>query len=88
MELRRPRWHRRFCAASAAHAGAGGADIDAANEELNQFRDDMFAVGTLGAVSYVVKGLRELPGRKSILLISDASGSTTVMIRRATSARA
>src|SRR5258706_13712889 len=51
--------------------GEGGADIDAKNEELNQFRDDMFAVGTLGAVSYVVRGLRELPGRKSILLISD-----------------
>jgi VWFA-related protein len=51
--------------------GEGGADIDAKNEEVNQFRDDMFAVGTLGAVSYVVKGLRELPGRKSILLISD-----------------
>ena len=41
------------------------------NEELNQFREDLFAVGTLGAVSYVVRGLRELPGRKSILLISD-----------------
>src|SRR2546430_13416294 len=31
----------------------------------------MFAVGTLGAISYVVKGLKTLPGRKSILLISD-----------------
>jgi VWFA-related protein len=51
--------------------GSHGAEIDAKNEELNQFRDDMFAVGTLGAVSYVVRGLRELPGRKSILLISD-----------------
>ncbi|HMJ25408.1 MAG TPA: VWA domain-containing protein [Pyrinomonadaceae bacterium] len=51
--------------------GAKGAEIDAMNEELNQFREDMFSVGTLGAVSYVVKGLRQLPGRKSILLISD-----------------
>jgi VWFA-related protein len=51
--------------------GSHGAEIDAKNEELNQFREDLFAVGTLGAVSYVVKGLRELPGRKSILLISD-----------------
>lgn len=51
--------------------GSHGAEIDARNEEINQFRDDMFAVGTLGAISYVVKGLRELPGRKSILLISD-----------------
>src|ERR1700738_3353574 len=51
--------------------GRFGAEIDAKNEELNQFREDLFAVGTLGAISYVVKGLRELPGRKSILLISD-----------------
>jgi len=46
-------------------------EMQAANEELNQFREDVFAVGTLGAVSYVIRGLRELPGRKSILLISD-----------------
>src|SRR5258708_14075695 len=52
-------------------AGEAGPDIDAKNEELNQFREDVFAVGTLGAISYVVKGLRELPGRKSILLVSD-----------------
>ena len=51
--------------------GERGPEMDAKNEELNQFRQDMFSVGTLGAVSYVVKGLRELPGRKSILLISD-----------------
>jgi len=51
--------------------GDHGADIDKQNEELNQFREDMFSVGTLGAISYVVKGLRELPGRKSILLVSD-----------------
>ena len=42
-----------------------------ANDDLNQFREDVFAVGTLGAVGYVVKGMRDLPGRKSILLISD-----------------
>jgi VWFA-related protein len=40
-------------------------------EDLDQFREDVFAVGTLGALSYVVRGLRELPGRKSILLVSD-----------------
>lgn len=51
--------------------GPKGADIDQANEDLDTFRKDVFAVGTLGAVSYVVKGLKELPGRKSILLVSD-----------------
>jgi VWFA-related protein len=46
-------------------------DFETANDDLNQFREDVFSVGTLGEVGYVVKGLRELPGRKSILLISD-----------------
>jgi VWFA-related protein len=41
------------------------------SDDVEQFREDLFAVGTLGAVNYVVRGMRELPGRKSILLISD-----------------
>jgi VWFA-related protein len=51
--------------------GERGAEIDAANEELDLFREDLYSVGTLGAVTYVVRGLAEMPGRKSILLISD-----------------
>jgi VWFA-related protein len=51
--------------------GRFGKDIDEKNQELEDLRDDIFSVGTLGAVSYVVRGLRELPGRKSVLLISD-----------------
>jgi VWFA-related protein len=47
-----------------AQAGQGGDDLD-------RFREELFAVGTLGAVNYVVRGMRELPGRKSILLVSD-----------------
>jgi VWFA-related protein len=43
----------------------------AGGEDLDQFREDMFAVGTLGAVNYIVSGLRELPGRKSVVLVSD-----------------
>src|SRR6266508_6426980 len=35
--------------------GSGGAEIDAMTEEQNQFRDETFSVGTLGAVSYVVR---------------------------------
>src|SRR5204862_1956665 len=41
----------------------GSEEAQAANTDLNQFREDVFAVGTLGAVSYVVRGMRELPGR-------------------------
>src|SRR5438105_3597085 len=60
-----------FAAIEPPTPGPGGADSDTFNEEANQTRQDMFAVGTLGAISYVVKGLKTLPGRKSILLISD-----------------
>jgi VWFA-related protein len=39
--------------------------------EFNEFREDIFSVGTLGAVNFVVKGMQELPGKKSIMLFSD-----------------
>lgn len=42
-----------------------------AQAEIAAYREEIFTTGTLGAVSYVVSGLRDLPGRKSILLISD-----------------
>jgi VWFA-related protein len=51
--------------------GADNTTDTNATDELNQFREDIYAVGTLGALSYVIRGLRELPGRKSILLLSD-----------------
>ena len=47
------------------------ADMRRGGEDIDRFREDLFAVGTLGAVNYVVRGMRELPGRKSILLMSD-----------------
>jgi VWFA-related protein len=46
-------------------------EMQKADRDLNEFREDLFSVGTLGAVNFVVRGLKELPGRKSILLISD-----------------
>src|SRR5436190_8741779 len=51
--------------------GSHGQEMDDALTEVNEFRKDVFAVGTLGAVSYVVRGLHDLPGRKSILLVSE-----------------
>lgn len=47
------------------------ADGRNASDDVNEFRSEIFAVGTLGAVNYIVRGLRDLPGRKSVLLISD-----------------
>jgi len=40
-------------------------------ERVNELRTEIFSVGTLGALNYVVRGLRELPGRKSVILFSD-----------------
>jgi VWFA-related protein len=46
------------------------ADRNAA-DELDALREDLFAVGTLGALNFVVRGMRELPGRKSVILFSE-----------------
>ena len=47
--------------------------LDNTNEldDANQMRKDLFAVGTLGALNYLIKGLSDMPGRKSIILFSD-----------------
>lgn len=47
------------------------ADRDALEKNLNEFRENIFASGTLGALNFVVRGMKELPGRKSVVLISD-----------------
>jgi VWFA-related protein len=49
---------------------AMGTELDAAGR-MDESRETWFSVGTLGAINYVVSGLRELPGRKSILLFSE-----------------
>ena len=42
-------------------------------DDIDALREDLFAVGTLGALNYVIRGLRELPGRKSVVLFSGSS---------------
>jgi VWFA-related protein len=49
----------------------GGRTAEEMERDLNEFRSDVFATGTMGAVNYVVRGMQELPGRKSIVLMSD-----------------
>lgn len=44
---------------------------EGAEREANDFRESIFAAGTLGAINYIVRGMRDLPGRKSIMLLSD-----------------
>ena len=38
---------------------------------FNAFRENIFASGTLGALNFIVRGMNELPGRKSVILMSD-----------------
>lgn len=40
-------------------------------EEANSLRDNYFSYGTLGALNYVVRSLRPLPGRKLAVVLSD-----------------
>jgi VWFA-related protein len=56
---------------------------EGSGENLDDFRGRYFATGTLGALRYVVSGMGELPGRKSVILFSDgfrrfAAGPDTV----------
>jgi VWFA-related protein len=39
--------------------------------ELKKLRDDLSAEGTIGALNFVVRGMRNLPGRKSVILLSE-----------------
>lgn len=38
---------------------------------LADFRESIFTAGTLGALKYIVNGMAELPGRKSVIMFSD-----------------
>lgn len=55
----------------AGEVPGGGGGGSAAGDDLEEFRGEFFTVGTLGALSYIVQGLRDLPGRKSVMLFSD-----------------
>ncbi len=46
-------------------------DLRDTNDLLDRYREELFAAGTLGALNFVVRGLKELPGRKSVVLLSD-----------------
>ena len=43
-------------------------EFDRANLEI---RNDNFSVGTLGALNYIIRGMRDLPGRKAVVLFSE-----------------
>lgn len=39
--------------------------------DIAQYREQVFTVGTLGALNYVVRGMKSVPGRKAVVLLSD-----------------
>lgn len=45
--------------------------IPAGGDDGQSFRDEAFTAGTLGAIRYVIGGMAELPGRKSVVVMSD-----------------
>ena len=45
--------------------------MDAKKAEQKSDLEDLSTYGTLGAVGHVVRGLRDLPGRKTVVVISD-----------------
>lgn len=42
-----------------------------AGQELYAMQRQIYSVGTLGALSYVIRGLADIPGRKAVILFSD-----------------
>ena len=60
---------RRPGGGGAAENPGSGDDRDAA-ADLEEFRRGVFTVGTLGAIDFIVRGMRELPGRKSVVVLS------------------
>jgi VWFA-related protein len=57
--------------ASGDRKGAGGEEEnDDPRDALEEFREGVFTVGTLGALSFIVRGMKELPGRKSVVVFS------------------
>jgi VWFA-related protein len=57
-------------------SGRGGAAPETSVDpndfsEVNQLRTSMSAAGTFGALNLVVRGTRELPGRKAIIFVSE-----------------
>ena len=69
--IERVKWNPNSRATTASFSPFGNGDRipgpdarmkDSALVNLDQFREDIYTVGTLGALSYVIRGLRQLPG--------------------------
>jgi len=52
-------------------------DTEQIERNVNEFHENIFASGTLGALNFIVRGMRQLPGRKSVVLLSDGLSMIT-----------
>jgi len=56
--------------------GFGGNRKDSELQDyIDELRGQNFSFGTLGALSYVIRGMQQLPGRKSIMFFSEGFGN-------------
>jgi VWFA-related protein len=62
------------------------ARIDQAVARRDEARNELFLVGTLGALRFVIDGLREMPGRKSLILFSESFAGSPEALRALTDA--
>jgi VWFA-related protein len=71
--IERVRWNMvgRGGISAFAPIGGGVSVGGGIGESVDELRTEIYSVGTLGALNFVVRGLRELPGRKSVILLSD-----------------
>jgi VWFA-related protein len=67
--------HGAFSSMSAApfagDTGFGAARMRTFISSSSVTREEMFTTGTLGTIGLIVNGLKDLPGRKSVILLSD-----------------
>jgi VWFA-related protein len=52
-------------------APLGSSEAEDATTRGEEFRSSAFTVGTLGAIQFIANGLKELPGRKSVIIFSE-----------------
>ena len=48
-----------------------GSLFQAPLDDVDAFRNEILSAGTLGAITYVIHGVADLPGRKSVIVLSD-----------------
>ena len=52
-------------------AALGSAEAEEEGTRMAEFRGSAFTVGTMGAIRFIAEGLKELPGRKSVIVFSE-----------------